>query len=52
METIVKVSRKDSLGRSIKELSLIEQMTISELVERFLAAGFDKQQEVLTKLRK
>ena len=53
MKTIVKVEQYDSLNKRIGgALSVIDQMNIDELVERFLNADYNKQQKILNKLRK
>lgn len=52
MKTIVKVEQYDSSNKPLKGISMIEQIQVDELVELFLDLDFNKQQKILTKLRK
>lgn len=52
MKTIVKVEQYDSMNKPLRKISMVEQIQVDELVGLFLAADFEKQQKILTKLRK
>lgn len=52
MKTIVRVEQYDSMNKPLRKISIIEQIQVDELVELFLALDFNKQQKILTKLRK
>jgi hypothetical protein len=52
MKTVVKVVQFDTQNKPLRSISVIEQMQVDELVGLFLTLDYNKQQKVLTKLRK